>query len=686
MKPAFVLTIGLFAFQVLFAQQISVEAFRRLDNDMDARITHARKDQNGDVCAIIKIVTTETGFTFEGGSLGIVHSEQKVAEIWVWVPHKAQRMTIKHPVLGVLRDYPYPENIEKATVYEMKLTTGRVRTVVEAPVIESQWLVISTEPADAMIYLNDQFETRGLLQKKVRPGAYTYRAEAPLHHTEAGKIQVTPEQKVKLDLKLKPAYGYAKIVSTPEAGAAILIDGKDAGLITPATTARLASGEHTITVIKEQFQPASRKVNITDGQTTELNLSMAPNFGTVQADLPAGATLLINGDDKGKGKWSGRLNPGVYTFEARHDKHRPARQDVQISAGDSRQISLMPLPMTGNLDVLTRPPDARILLDGNDMGTTPTTLDKLLIGDYQLVLEKPGHARITKTINITEGSTALVDETLQPATSVQETTNPASRFSSATVSGGKNITETASGLNLEMVFVKGGTFTMGCTAEQGSDCSDSENPAHTVTLSDFYIGKYEVTQKQWMAIMGSNPSYFKGCDDCPVERVSWNDIQEFIKKLNQKTGKQYRLPTEAEWEYAARGGSTGSASTGSAATGSASTSSAFATKYAGSNNIDEVAWYSSNSGSKTRPVGGKKPNGLGIYDMSGNVWEWCADWKGSYSSGSQTNPQGPASGSLRVLRGGSWIDGPQRCRVTYRSNTHPDNRNNSYGFRLALSP
>jgi hypothetical protein len=170
--------------------------------------------------------------------------------------------------------------------------------------------------------------------------------------------------------------------------------------------------------------------------------------------------------------------------------------------------------------------------------------------------------------------------------------------------------------------------------------------------------------------MGSNPSNFKG-DNLPVECVSWNDVQEFVQKLNQKTEKTYRLPTEAEWEYAARGGST--VMTGSAAL------------YSGSNNIDEVGWYSSNSGSNTHPVGQKMANGLGIYDMTGNVWEWCSDWYGNYSSGSQTNPQGEFSGADRVLRGGSWIYVPQRCRVSYRDYNPPGYKINYLGFRLVLA-
>ena len=222
--------------------------------------------------------------------------------------------------------------------------------------------------------------------------------------------------------------------------------------------------------------------------------------------------------------------------------------------------------------------------------------------------------------------------------------------------------------DIEMVFVKGGTFTMGATSEQGGDAESYEKPTHSVTVSDFYIGKYEVTQAQWRKVMGSNPSYFTG-DNLPVERVSWNDIQEFISKLNQMTGNTYRLPTEAEWEYAARGGNQSGGY-----------------KYSGSNRLGDVAWYDSNSGSKTHPVGSKAPNELGIYDMSGNVWEWCQDWYGSYSSNAQTNPEGAYSGSSRVLRGGSWYSFARLCRVSNRNYHNPYYGRGNFGFRLVLVP
>ena len=217
-----------------------------------------------------------------------------------------------------------------------------------------------------------------------------------------------------------------------------------------------------------------------------------------------------------------------------------------------------------------------------------------------------------------------------------------------------------------MVWVEGGTFRMGATSEQGSEAYDREKPVHSVTLSGYYIGKTEVTQALWKAVMGSNPSYFKGAD-LPVENVSWDDCQEFIRKLNALTGQNFRLPTEAEWEFACRGGN-----------------NSRGYKYSGSNYIDNVAWYDGNSGYEPHPVATKSPNELGIYDMSGNVWEWCSDWYGDYSSGAQTNPKGSYDGSSRVNRGGSWSINARICRSSYRFNYSPDLCDYVLGLRLSL--
>lgn len=230
-------------------------------------------------------------------------------------------------------------------------------------------------------------------------------------------------------------------------------------------------------------------------------------------------------------------------------------------------------------------------------------------------------------------------------------------------------TYTVNGVSFRMAHVKGGTFTMGATSEQLGDADSDEKPAHQVTLSDYYIGETEVTQELWKAVMGSNPSYFTGNLQRPVEQVSWNDCQAFIRKLNELTGANFRLPTEAEWEYAARGGA-----------------KAQGNLYSGSYAIGDVAWYTSNSSSTTHPVKTKQPNELGLYDMSGNVWEWCADWYGSsyYSSSPQTNPTGPSSGSYRVLRGGGWGSDATYCRVADRYNDAPSDTYSGSGLRLSL--
>ena len=265
-----------------------------------------------------------------------------------------------------------------------------------------------------------------------------------------------------------------------------------------------------------------------------------------------------------------------------------------------------------------------------------------------------------------------------------------------------NETFTVNGVSFTMIKVEGGTFRMGATSEQGSDVDSDEKPVHSVTLSDYYIGETEVTVglfrkfiketgyrtdadkkggsyiwngSEWVLTSGLNwqcdvngKIRSASEDNHPVIHVSWNDANEFCEWLNNKTGKNFRLPTEAEWEYAARGGNKSKGY-----------------KYSGSNTIGNVAWYWYNSSSATHNVKTKSPNELGIYDMSGNVFEWCEDWYGNYSSGSQTNPTGPSTGYSRVLRGGSWYNNAKLCRVSLRNYYFPDLRNCYYGFRLVLS-
>ena len=222
-----------------------------------------------------------------------------------------------------------------------------------------------------------------------------------------------------------------------------------------------------------------------------------------------------------------------------------------------------------------------------------------------------------------------------------------------------NRLELGKGQGIEFVVIPAGRFRMG-----SANVDEDERPFHLVTLSrGFELGKYEVTQGQWETVMGSNPSYFKKCGkDCPVEQVSWHDAQKFLEKLNnRRDGYRYRLPTEAEWEYAARAGTTGD--------------------YAG--NLDEMAWYGGNSGGVTHQAGQKRSNAWGLYDMHGNVWEWCQDWFGQYPSGSVVDPTGPATGEDRVYRGGSWISRARFCRSAIRYGGGPGRRDYDMGCRLA---
>lgn len=219
----------------------------------------------------------------------------------------------------------------------------------------------------------------------------------------------------------------------------------------------------------------------------------------------------------------------------------------------------------------------------------------------------------------------------------------------------------------DVVKVEGGTFTMGCLDTINQKCDICELPTRKVTVKDFYITRCEITQKQWASIMGTMPSNVKNCDDCPVTNISYNDALEYIHKVLVRTGKKFRLPTEAEWEYAARGGKLSKSYI-----------------YAGSNAPDSVAQTEKGALTKVRPIAKLKPNELGLYDLSGNAWEWCADWFGDYIPNATENPKGAPLGTKRVIRGGSAATSPESCRVSNRSNADPNRKANQIGFRMVI--
>ena len=585
--------------QVLSAQSIQVSDFHYDEFDTDANTagTAFVDPNNGNKCALIKVHTTQRGFTFDVGALGVAKTEPQggshPTQIWVYVPQGVKRISVMHPQLGELLDYDLGMTLKSARTYHLTLQTGTLQTVVN-PTLQKQFAVFTLVPANASLEVDGEaweVNAQGQAARQLPFGIYQYRATAPRYKPSVGQFTVGKEK-------------------------------------------------HAETI------------------------TLTPNFSTITFQAPAGAEVWVDGQRRGTGTCAGDLSAGEYQVECRQESHLATSKVITVGANKPRTIALdAPRPIYGLLSVSSTPFGAKVTVDGQAVGETPLSLDNVLIGQRQVAVTMDGYtAPSAKTVLVSQEQAATVDFQMEKR---QAATTPV-----ASTPQGSAATETFSvnGVSFKMVRVEGGTFTMGATSEQGSDAGDDEKPVHQVTLSPFSIGETEVTQALWKAVMGRKPAYFKG-DNRPVERVSWEDCQKFIQKLNKMTGQRFRLPTEAEWEYAARGGNKSKGY-----------------KYSGSDDLRSVAWYDGNSGSATHDVATKAPNELGLYDMSGNVWEWCQDWYDSeyYKNSPSSNPSGPSSGSVRVQRSGSWSGYARYCRVAYRLSERPTFRNFCNGFRLAL--
>ena len=694
------------------AQTMSVAGFEERPMDMDARVTHPVTDPNGQTCALIKVETTQTGFGFDTGVIQVVKTEQKIGEVWVYVQPRVKKITIMHQDYEPVRDYYFPTGaLKEATVYLLKLRTAGAPVQAASTQQRSGFLIINSEPQGAEVWLNNEStgEVTPFRRKLAIGDEVPYRLSLPLYHDEAGMVTVDQPRK-ELQFALRPAFGSVMVTSTPS-GALVFLDEKQVGQ-TPMTLDRIASGSHSLRLQAPQYAVERRNVSVADGQTANVAVTLAARFAEITVQAPQGAVVTVDGDRKGSGTLSWRQSEGLCDIVVSMAGHRDARRQLEVVAGRAQTVQLTPQPIYGSASVDSDLMDAEIWIDGKQYGVTPNVVERLLVGSHTLVLKKSGYADLQQQFSVEEGKEASLSVKLPAGRSVQFTsekpgmqiivdgkklgTTPLTavvgigHHSVSAMRGGDiidvrdlditsagapltmafrdfNHTFTVNGVQFTMVEVGGGTFTMGATSEQGSDAWDEEKPAHKVTLSDYYIGQTEVTQALWKAVMGSNPSDSKG-DNLPVEQVSWDDCQVFIQNLNQLTGKQFRLPTEAEWEYAARGGR-----------------KSRGYKYAGGNNIDSVAWCNGNSGNETHPVATKQANELGIYDMSGNVLEWCSDWCGDYTSSSQSDPQGSSSGSFRVIRGGCYYNFARNCRVSYRISNTLDYRCGYLGLRLSCN-
>lgn len=390
---------------------INVQSFTKFQTDLMARVFEPKIDQNGNKCAIIRVVTTETGFAWEPDGFGIIDSPYKTGEYWLYVPGGAQRLTIKHPRLGILRNYMYPEPIEPGCVYEMRLVTGKVTVFVEDVV--SQFLVIKAEPKTATIYFNNELVATGEYHERCKPGSYTYRVEAPLYHTDAGKLEMGIEKKT-VDVRLKPAFGYIEISTEPENEAQVTIDGELLQGLSPIKSARLKSGEHIIRVFKDMYAPASQKVIVTDGQTTPIVLRMKPNFAELTVKTGTmGGEIFLNDIKKGNDTWTGRVKVGKNVVEVRKEHYRPHRQEIETVIGEVKAVTLEPTPKKGNLSVTTTPMDATIYIGGKAYGVSPNVISGLLEGDYVVELAKTNYISDKRYISISEGKTTDLDATLK---------------------------------------------------------------------------------------------------------------------------------------------------------------------------------------------------------------------------------------------------------------------------------
>lgn len=407
-----------------YAQQISVKSFRKLGNDLSAR-TAQRPDQNGDVCAIVKVVTPEKGFYFDGDGNGIVAVEEKVGEYWLYLPYGSRRLTVKHEHLGILRDYAYGEHIDKACVYELVLVTGKVVTKVEEE-IPGQWLVIHTDPKDAAVYLDDVYETGtdGTVQKFVASGKHSYRVEHPYYHGEAGQLEVKPDAKKERTVKLRPAFGGLSVISFPESGAEVYVDGERAGY-TPYEMKRVKSGEHNVRVQLAMYQPQEKRVTVTDGEVVHASFTLAANYGEVVLSTVPDGEIWVNNERKGRESWSGRLNAGMYIVEVRQPSHRVMKRSLGVKAGEKIRLDLgEPEAISGALNLSTTPADAVFKLNGREMGTTPALLKNLLVGEYTLDVCKEGYAPLRQNITIEEGKVLALNLPLSSGRSITLRTEP----------------------------------------------------------------------------------------------------------------------------------------------------------------------------------------------------------------------------------------------------------------------
>ena len=404
------------AFLCLFGrmegQELAVAGFQALPNDMTARSLEPVRDANGELTALIKVVTVESGFVFEGGSLGIVKADQKAGEWWVYIPGGARTITIRHPRLGVLRNYAYPVSIASGNVYELKLEHGVVETIIKPKEMLSEFVVVTSDPPGADLYLNDEPVGKTPFASEKPEGRYEWRLEHSLYLPTAGVFDLKAGEKVELNITLTPNFGSLRVSSVPESGADILLNGMKMSRSTPATLEELPTGQHTLTLSHQWYETTSQQVTVEAGALRDVSVTMKPTFAEVNVQAANDEEVFINGSSKGKGNYSTRLAPGVYNLEVRKTSHKSATKQLALKSGDKETVSLKPTPILSSLKLQSDPMGAEVFLNGQAYGTTPQIVRDLLVGTYELELRLPGFGSRRTVAEVKEGQTVEVIESL----------------------------------------------------------------------------------------------------------------------------------------------------------------------------------------------------------------------------------------------------------------------------------
>ena len=431
-----VLMLWMLVSATLSAQNISVASFKLLENDLTANTTGTiERDQNGEVAALIKMVTNEQGFGFDGGMSGIVKTKQEIGEVWVYVPHGIKKITIKHPQLGVLRDYYFTIPIEKAKTYEMVLTTGRVETIVTHSV-NKQFVVFKVNPVNAVVELNDEMltvDSEGYATKGVPYGTYSYRVSCADYHTEAGQVTVTPDGKAEVNVTLRPNFGWIKLDGAEELrGAYVYIDNVRVGQL-PFVSGNIKSGQHGVRIVKNMYKPYEQQVTVKDNETSVLDVEMEPNFAVVTLTTDADSEIWIDGEKRGKGRWNGRLEFGDYTIEVKRESHRTASQVLHINTPEAQSIELKsPTPIYASLEVSSTPLRATVYIDDVEVGETPLIKSDVLVGTRRITFKKEGYNVANRTLLVMENIENKVSAELSKVQYVAPASKPTTKPSQTT--------------------------------------------------------------------------------------------------------------------------------------------------------------------------------------------------------------------------------------------------------------